>query len=160
MCIRDREGLKRFAEYLPEITPEDMELISQPLDFMGQNVYNGYVVRRGADGGTVYVDRYPGFPKTAIQWPVTPECIYWSCKFLYERYHMPIYITENGISCHDTVSLDGKVHDPNRIDFLEKYLYQVQRATDEGVDIRGYFLWTFLDNFESVSYTHLTLPTK
>ncbi len=149
-----QEGLKRFAEYLPEITPEDMELISQPLDFMGQNVYNGYVVRRGADGGTVYVDRYPGFPKTAIQWPVTPECIYWSCKFLYERYHMPIYITENGISCHDTVSLDGKVHDPNRIDFLEKYLYQVQRATDEGVDIRGYFLWTFLDNFEWANGYH------
>lgn len=142
------EGLKRFAEYLPEITPEDMELISQPLDFMGQNVYNGYTVRRGVDGSVEYVDRYKGFPKTAIGWPVTPECLYWSCKFLYERYHMPIYITENGMSCHDEVSLDGKVHDPNRIDFLEKYIAQVQRAVEEGIDIRGYFLWTFLDNFE------------
>ena len=142
------EGLKKFAEYLPEITEEDMKLISQPLDFMGQNVYNGYYVRRAENGGVEYVNRYLGFPKTAIQWPVTPECLYWSCKFLYERYHMPIYITENGMACHDVVSLDGKVHDPNRIDFLEKYLAQVQRVIEEGVDIRGYFLWTFLDNFE------------
>ncbi len=142
------EGLKKFAEYLPEITEEDMQLISQPLDFMGQNIYNGYYVRRAENGGVEYVNRYPGFPKTATNWPVTPECLYWGCKFLYERYHMPIYITENGMSCHDVVSLDGKVHDPNRIDLLEKYIAQVQRAVDEGVDIRGYFLWTFLDNFE------------
>lgn len=149
-----QEGLERFAEYLPEITKEDMELISQPLDFMGQNVYNGYMVRRASDGGVEYVNRYPGFPKTAIQWPVTPECLYYSCKFLYERYHMPLYITENGISCHDTVSLDGRVHDPNRIDFLERYLYQLQRAIDDGVDVRGYFLWTFLDNFEWTNGYH------
>lgn len=148
------EGVKRFAEYLPEITDEDMELIHQPLDFMGQNVYNGYTVKRAADGGVEYVERYPGFPKTAIQWPVTPECIYWSCKFLYERYHMPIYITENGMSCHDEVSVDGRVHDPNRIDFLERYLAQVQRAVGEGIDIRGYFLWTFLDNFEWANGYH------
>lgn len=57
-------------------------------------------------------------------------------------------ITENGMSCHDTVSLDGNVHDPNRIDFLDRYLSQLQRASDEGIDIIGYFLWSFLDNFE------------
>ena len=141
------EGLIKFAEYLPEITKEDMELISQPLDFMGQNVYNGYYVKEN-NHEIQYVSRYSGFPKTAIGWPITPECLYWGCKFLYERYHMPIYITENGMSCHDVISLDGKVHDENRIDFLEKYLAQVQRAVDEGIDIIGYFLWTFLDNFE------------
>lgn len=142
------EGLKKFAEYLPKITEEDMKLIHQPLDFMGQNVYNGYCVRRTEDGGVERVKRYEGFPKTAIQWPITPECLYWGCRFLYERYHMPIYITENGMSCHDVVSLDGKVHDPNRIDFLERYLAEVQRAVEEGIQIQGYFMWTFLDNFE------------
>ena len=67
---------------------------------------------------------------------------------LYERYKLPVYITENGMSCHDDVSLDGRVHDPNRINFLDMYLSALQKASDEGVDIRGYFLWTFLDNFE------------
>lgn len=142
------EGLKKFAEYLPEITEEDMKLISQPLDFMGQNVYNGNYVRRGADGSIEDVPHYYGFPKTATQWPVTPECLYWSCRFLYERYHMPIYITENGMACHDFVSMDGRVHDADRINFLDRYLAQVQRAVDEGIGIKGFFLWTFMDNFE------------
>lgn len=125
-----------------------MELIHQPIDFMGQNIYNGYYIRRGADGRPEYVDRPAGFPKTAANWPVTPECLYWGPKFLYERYHMPLYITENGMSCHDIVSADGQVHDSNRIEFLDRYLSQLQKAGDEGADIRGYFLWTFLDNFE------------
>ena len=142
------QGVERFKEYLPEITEEDMKLISQPLDFMGQNVYNGFYVKDDGEGNAQYVDYYHGFPKTSVQWPVTPECVYWSCRFLYERYHIPMYLTENGMACHDTVSVDGKVHDPNRIDFLERYLAWVQRAVDEGIDIRGYFLWSFSDNFE------------
>lgn len=143
-----KEGLEKFAEYLPEITKEDMELIHQPLDFMGQNIYNGYTVRAGKDGKPEFVDRMPGNVKTATDWPVTPDALYWAGKFLSERYHMPIYITENGMSCHDTVSEDGMVHDSNRIDFLDRYIGQLQKAAEEGADIRGYFLWTFLDNFE------------
>lgn len=142
------EGLKKFAEYLPEIREEDMKLISQPLDFMGQNIYNGYMIAAAEDGGFEYIDRYAGFPKTAANWPVTPECFYWGVKFLYDRYQMPLYITENGMSCHDDVSLDGKVHDPNRQNFLDLYISALQKANDEGADVRGYFLWTFLDNFE------------
>jgi len=142
------EGLEKFKEYLPVITEEDMKLISEPIDFMGQNIYNGYWIRQGKDGRPEFVNRTPGFPKTAANWPVTPECLYWGLKFIYERYQMPIYITENGMSCHDNVSPDGRVHDSNRIDFLDAYLSQVQKAVDEGVDLRGYFLWTFLDNFE------------
>lgn len=142
------EGLKKFAEYLPEITDEDMKLISQPLDFMGQNIYNGYMMRQGEDGEPEYVDREAGAAKTAAGWPVTPECFYYGVKFLYERYHLPLYITENGMSCHDDVSLDGRVHDPNRQNFLDLYISALQRANDDGADVRGYFLWTFLDNFE------------
>lgn len=142
------EGLKKFAEYLPEITKEDMELISQPLDFMGQNIYNGYMIARGEDGGIEFVNRPAGFPKTGANWPVTPDCFYWGVKFLYERYQLPLYITENGMSCHDDVSLDGMVHDPNRQNFLDLYISALQKANDEGADVRGYFLWTFLDNFE------------
>ena len=142
------EGLRKFAEYLPEITDEDMKLISQPLDFMGQNIYNGYMMRQGEDGEPEYVDREAGAARTAAGWPVTPECFYYGVKFLYERYHLPLYITENGMSCHDDVSLDGRVHDPNRQNFLDLYISALQRANDDGADVRGYFLWTFLDNFE------------
>ena len=143
-----KEGLEKFKEYLPEITEADMQLIHQPLDFMGQNIYNGYYVRQGADGEPEFVDREPGFPKTACNWPVTPKAFYYGIKFLTERYPLPLYITENGMSCHDNVSFDGRVHDNDRITFLDSYIGAMQRAYDEGADIRGYFLWTFLDNFE------------
>ena len=143
-----KEGLEKFQAYLPEITKEDMELIHQPIDFMGQNIYNGYMIKAGADGEPEYVEREPGFAKTAANWPVTPDGFYWGVKFLYERYKLPLYITENGMSCHDNVSKDGRVHDPNRIQFLDEYIGALQKASDEGADIRGYFLWTFLDNFE------------
>lgn len=141
------EGLKRYEKYLPKITDEDLKLMSEPIDMYGQNIYNGRCVRMGEDGRPQEVARYDGFPKTAIDWPVTPECLYWGPKFLYERYKKPIYITENGLSCHDVVSLDGKVHDPNRIDFLARYLQQLKKAAGE-IDVRGYFQWSLMDNFE------------
>lgn len=141
------DGLKKYAPYLPKITKEDMKLISEPIDFLGQNIYNGHAVRAGANG-TETVARYEGFPNTATGWPVTPECIRYSPVFLYERYHKPIYITENGMACHDAISLDGNVHDPNRIDFLARYLQQLKLAVSDGADIRGYFAWSLLDNFE------------
>ena len=142
-----QEGLERFAPYLPEITREDLELISEPIDVYAQNIYNGKRVRMGRDGRPELVKRYAGFPRTANGWPVTPEALYWGPKFLYERYQTPLYITENGLSCHDAVSLDGQVHDPNRIDFLARYLGQLKRAAGE-IDLRGYFQWSLMDNFE------------
>lgn len=142
------EALKRYRNYLPEMTEEDRKLIAEPIDFYGQNIYNGVMVRCGKDGKPEIVQRYDGFPRTAIGWPVTPECLYWGPKFLYERYGKPIYVTENGLSCHDVISLDGQVHDPNRIDFLHRYLKQLQRASEDGVDIFGYFQWSLMDNFE------------
>lgn len=142
------DGLEMYKEFLPEITEEDMKLINQPLDFMGQNIYNGPEYKAGEDGNPECVERKIGYPRTSIGWPVTPECLRWGPKFLYERYKLPIYITENGMAAHDTVSLDGKVHDPNRIDFLNRYLLELEKASDDGVDVRGYFLWSLMDNFE------------
>ena len=67
---------------------------------------------------------------------------------LYERYHKPIYITENGVSCLDTIALDGEIHDSGRIDFETRYLRQLQKVIEDGADIRGYFYWSLMDNFE------------
>lgn len=142
------DGLKLYREYLPEFNANDMRLISQPIDFYGQNIYNGNRIRMGENGKPEVVKRYDGFPKTALGWPITPESLYWGPYFLYERYKCPIYITENGLSCHDVVSPDGHVHDQNRIDFVSSYLKQLKNASEDGVDIRGYFHWSLLDNFE------------
>lgn len=128
----------------PEITDEDMKLINQPIDFIGMNIYNGKYV--SAEEGVLGNEQ--GFARTLIGWPITPTALYWGPKFYNERYGLPIIITENGMSCHDVVSLDGKVHDPNRIDYLNRYLLELKRAADDGVEIDGYFQWSLLDNFE------------
>ena len=143
------DGLQLYHDYLPEITKEDLELIHQPLDFLGQNIYNGHAIKMGKNEKPEVVERYEGFPKTSVDWPVTYECLYWGPKFLADRYgNLPLYITENGMACHDTISLDGSVHDPNRIDFLHRYLKKLKEASEDGVDVRGYFHWAFTDNFE------------
>ncbi len=141
------EGLSRFEPYLPRFADADFKLISEPIDVYAQNLYNGRCLRMGKAGKPEIVHRYPGFPKTANGWPITPEALYWGPKFLSERYRKPLYITENGMSCHDRKTPDGKVHDPNRIDFLTQYLRQLRRAAAEA-DLRGYFHWSLMDNFE------------
>ena len=89
-----------------------------------------------------------GHPQTAFRWFVTPEALYWTPRFFFERYHSPIIVTENGLSNQDWIALDGKVHDPQRIDFLQRYLREMGRAIDDGTDVQGYFQWSLLDNFE------------
>ena len=140
--------LNCYKDVMPNFTKEDMELISQPLDFVCINIYNGVMMKADDHGNPVRVERYEGFPKTAIQWPVTPECMYWAPKFLYERYHKPIIIAENGMSSHDWVCLDGKVHDNERTDFIHRYLLELKRAANDQIPIAGYFMWSFIDNFE------------
>lgn len=142
-------GLACLEKHLPRGWQEDLPLIHQPLDFYGQNIYQGRYYR-AADNAQGY-EQLPlpvGVPKTAIQWPITPECLYWGPRLLYERYKTPIIITENGLSAHDAVSLDGKVHDPNRQDFLNRYLLAYRKAADDGVDLQGYFHWSLMDNYE------------
>jgi beta-glucosidase len=142
------DGLALFRDHLPEIQSGDMELISQPIDFYGANIYNGQSYCAGPNGEPQKVDRPNGHPHSLNTWKMTPECFYWGPRFLAERYKLPIVITENGMSCHDWVSLDGKVHDPQRMDFMHRYLLELNRALGDGVDVRGYFHWTVMDNFE------------
>lgn len=129
------------------VSAGDMAVIHTVPDMLGYNIYNGHAVKDGKNGFE-YVPRYPGFPRTAMKWPVTPEVLDWGIRFLQERYNLPGYITENGLSCNDRIYLDGKVHDPERIDFLARYLIALRRAMNHGADIRGYFQWALTDNFE------------
>ena len=147
---------------------DDLRVIGQPLDFVGINQYQADRVRfaprdRDATGADKPRDKaagdrsrkietvpWPdGSPITAsFEWAVAPETMYYMPKFLYERYRKPIYITENGISVRDWISVDGKCHDPMRIDFTVRYLRELARAIAEGIPVRGYFHWSLLDNYE------------
>ncbi len=142
------DGLRLFGKDAPAVSAGDLELISAPTDFLGLNIYQGVRIRKGAAGQPEVVPTPPGFPITGFNWPVTPEALYWGPKFAYERYQKPIFITENGLSCRDWPSLDGRVHDAQRIDFLTRHLRELHRGIREGVPIEGYFHWSALDNFE------------
>lgn len=138
-----------FGECLPVLTKEEWEIVTEPLDFYGFNIYQGLEDLDSTEEYGPYA--YPGSPKTSMDWNMTPEVLYWSCRFLYERYGKPIMITENGMSSFDWVSLDGKVHDPNRIDFLHRYLRSIKDAVSEGIPVLGYQYWSIMDNFEWIN---------
>ncbi len=127
---------------------EDRELLTQKLDFLGINIYQSGMIKAGENGEPEAVPYTNDYPHTSINWPVTPEALYWASKFLYEQYKKPIIITENGLSLNDWVSVDGQVHDPKRIDFLTRYLRGLEQSIDDGTDVLGYFHWSFIDNFE------------
>lgn len=144
------DGKEFYRGDFPEdmIKPGDMELIHQPIDFLGINQYFGSVIRYDKENGYAVLPIKAGYNQTAMKWPVLPEILYYMPKFLYERYQLPIIIAENGLSLPDWVSLDGRVHDPNRIDYMHRYLKELKKAATEGADILGYFAWSFMDNFE------------
>jgi beta-glucosidase len=115
---------------------------------MGLNIYRGWKVRPSIKAGAEIVPEQEGTPLTTMGWEVTPEALYWGPKFNYERYKLPIVITENGMANCDWIHSDCKVHDQQRIDFITKYLKQYKRAIDEGIPCKGYFQWSIMDNFE------------
>lgn len=119
-----------------KISPEELKIIHQPLDFYGFNCYQAKCVE------------YPGMPRTAADWPITPDALYWMAKFSYERYGLPILITENGMANRDFVMSDGKVHDPQRTEYIRGYIRGLQKASSEGIPVMGYLYWSILDNFE------------
>lgn len=133
----------RLAEI---ISDEEMEIIHQPLDYLGWNCYLANNYNDGPDGKMT--DYQQGIPRTAMGWPVTPDALYWGVRFIYERYRIPVMITENGVAIVDFLMDDGCVHDPQRIQFLKWYLRGLKRAVDEGYPVPGYLLWSILDNFE------------
>lgn len=135
------EFFRRFADSVPA---SDMRIIRQPLDFVGANIYHGVPV----DAQGCEVPFHDGYPKTAMDWPVTPRVLRYAPRWLSERYGLPVLITENGQSCNDRVYLDGKVHDAERIDYLHKHLLELKNAISDGVNVIGYLHWCLTDNFE------------
>ena len=144
-----QQQLAEYGNQVPEHDPADLKIMAQALDFFAMNTYQGNLVRAGADGKPQTVAWPQGNPHTAFWvFDVVPQALYWGPRWYHERYKLPIYVTENGMSLTDWVALDGRVDDPQRIDYLRRYLRELARAAGEGVDIRGYFAWSLLDNFE------------
>ena len=142
------EGYKLFPSAEKLATPADMRIIHQPVDYCAVNLYFAPTVKAGADGKPELVPDPPNTPRSHYGWAITPDLLYWAPKFLAERYKKPVLITENGISLADAPSPDGKVHDPQRISFLNDYLKAYKRAHLEGVPLAGYFHWSLVDNWE------------
>ena len=137
-----------WTSYIENISSDDMALISQPLDFIALNIYNGHEMHLDENGTYHVIEKYPGYPRTALKWPITPEVLYWGPRLIYDRYHLPLIISENGLSCNDKIYLDGKIHDLDRIDFLHRYLMELRSACTEGIPVLAYFHWAFTDNYE------------
>jgi beta-glucosidase len=148
--------LGRYPDSLLELAgdtvrPGDLPAISAPLDFLGVNYYFPELVR--ADPSAIFgmapVD-WPDPARTAFGWPVVPAGLTETLTSLRDRYPglPPMYVTENGAAYDDVVGPDGAVHDKDRMSYLDGHLRAVRAAIDAGVDVRGYYCWSLLDNFE------------
>jgi beta-glucosidase len=143
--------LKSNGADAPKFTAEDLKIISSPLDFAGINIYTPtYVRASNKEPGFTLVPNPPSYPHMASNWlTIGPEALYWGPHHVARLWGVKeIYITENGCSSSDIPAADGKVYDTDRVMYLRNYITQLQRATADGVPVKGYFLWSLMDNFE------------
>ncbi|WP_086931779.1 GH1 family beta-glucosidase [Agarilytica rhodophyticola] len=157
---------RRFGRFAPKVNAYDMDSICAPCDFIGVNNYQREFARytplvpflnTWIVGGTSTADGdfvKDGVQHTSMGWEVYPQGMYEVLHCLQHQYNNPkVIITENGAAFEDTL-IEGKVSDPKRIDYLQGYLAQVKSAINEGANVRGYFTWTLMDNFEwAVGYS-------
>ena len=141
-----------FGDTMPGPVEDDLSLIAQPLDFYGVNYYNPIGVRAAAEGSALpfeYSD-ITGYPTTDFGWPVVPGAMTDLLVELSRRYPgiPPIVITENGCSYGMGPDESGVVDDQPRIDYLDAHLRAVADAIRQGVDVRGYYCWSLMDNVE------------
>ncbi len=132
------------------MTRGDFALISQPADFLGLNIYTGIFVRRGRNGRPEVVAPTASYPRADSPWlKLAPRALYWAPRLAAEVYgEKNIYITENGCGYNDDTVTRGECLDLHRVEYLRSYLRELYRAIADGAPVRGYFLWSFIDNFE------------
>ncbi|MEH0842170.1 GH1 family beta-glucosidase [Micromonospora sp. CPCC 205711] len=131
----------------------DLDVIAAPIDVLGVNYYSPTGIRAPEEDAPLPFDLVPldGYPRTAFDWPVAPDGLRDLLVGLRDRYGdtlPPIQITEGGCAYDDTPDAEGRVHDPERIAYLDGHLRAVRAAIDAGVDVTGYFVWSLLDNWE------------
>jgi beta-glucosidase len=147
------DGFLAYAgKNAPKFTDDELKIISSPNDFVGLNIYapQYYVLASDHAPGFRVLPFPASFPHMNVDWlRIGPETAYWVPRLAAKVWNIEtIYISENGTSADDKVAADGAIYDLDRIMYLRNYLAQLQRATSEGVPVRGYFLWSLMDNFE------------
>ena len=133
---------------MPEVAAGDMDIISTPVDFLGINYYFPTYVEADTASpmGSKFVDS--GKEKTDMGWEVDAKGLYDLLVNLDQNYHVPLMITENGAAYADTVDAAGEVVDDQRLAYYRRHITEAHRAIRDGVDLRGYFAWSLMDNFE------------
>ncbi len=140
-----------FNEHWPRFAPDDLRRISAPIDFLGLNYYSRGLVRHDPTDLPLAARRITPTdrPCTAMNWEVYPAGLTETLLWLRQRYGaLPLYVTENGAAFDDPPPRGGTLDDPERVDYLRTHLAAVRTAIEQGVDVRGYFAWSLLDNFE------------
>jgi len=142
--------LRHCGKDRPVVARGDFALISSPADFLGLNIYTATFVRRGARGKPEVVAPSASYPRTDSPWlNLAPRALYWTPRLAAEVYgEKNIYITENGCGYNDDTVVGGECLDLHRVEYLRNYLRELHRAIGDGAPVRGYFLWSFIDNFE------------
>lgn len=135
----------------PRFTAAEMKAIGSPLDFVGLNIYQPtYTLATNDAKGYMVVQPSATYPRMLSEWlTIGPECLYWAPVHATKLWNLKsIYITENGASAADTMMSGGKVLDIDRVMYLRNYLSQLQKAVAEGAPVKGYFVWSLMDNYE------------
>ncbi|MDA9440043.1 beta-glucosidase [Bradyrhizobium sp. CCBAU 51745] len=134
----------------PHLQPGDLSRICRPVDWFGLNHYSPVYVKANPDSmlGYDFGDKPVGTALTPIDWPIDPKAFEDTLQAAQDRYGLPIYVLENGYGNFDQPDATGAVTDTGRVEFLRDYIDAMNAATSRGVDVRGYFVWSLLDNFE------------
>uniref|UniRef100_A0A7C3RKY7 Beta-glucosidase n=1 Tax=Dictyoglomus thermophilum TaxID=14 RepID=A0A7C3RKY7_DICTH len=131
-----------------KVEERDFDIISQPIDFIGINYYTRSIVKANSEDPYTGISRVQGDGEvTAMNWEIYPDGLYDILVQLYSSYKIPIYITENG-AAFDDILQNGKVNDIKRVNYLREHIKRAYFAIRDGVDLRGYFVWSLMDNFE------------
>ncbi|MFV9504081.1 MAG: GH1 family beta-glucosidase [Oscillochloridaceae bacterium umkhey_bin13] len=133
----------------PALRPGDLELISRPIDFLGVNTYSRLInqaYRRDLLSGARQLA--PTGPTTAMGWEIYPDCIIEALQKAQSYTDLPLYITESGAAFDDVAGPDGSIDDVTRVAYLHDHIAAAHRALSMGIDLRGYYVWTLLDNLE------------
>ncbi len=145
------EYLEQQGADAPKFDSEDLKIIGSPLDFVGINLYTPTYVRAADNkAGFEVIRNGPSYPHMASPWlAIGPEALYWAPRHVNQIWKVPeLYITENGCSADDKIAPDGHIYDTARVMYLRNYLIHLHRAVSEGFPVRGYFVWSLMDNFE------------
>nr|WP_185049737.1 GH1 family beta-glucosidase [Thermocatellispora tengchongensis] len=154
VLLAEYPDLTAYGVSAPDFVRDgDLRTIAAPLDGLGVNYYNPTRIAAPAEPGTLPFENaeITGYPVTGFGWPVVPDGLRELLTGLRARYGAalpPVYVTENGCSYPDEPDASGRVRDTARIDYLDAHIRAVDAAVAEGVDVRGYFVWSLLDNFE------------